>query len=109
LLTDAFELLPTAKQLCGSGHDTAFSVAAVVPDGLGLASNPQTLPFQCATNVLVFGAWNQAPTAKQLCGSGHATPYKAVDVAGDGFGLSWIPQFVPFQCCTKLLVPPEVV
>jgi hypothetical protein len=88
------------------GHDTLFRLlpyAFVGPVALGLDMMDQLVPFQRSTNVLVVVPSNERPTAKQVVGLGHDTPFRTLSAAPVGLGLVTMDQLVPFQRSANVL------
>ena len=67
---------PTAKQLAGLVHVTPKRALSWLGDVLGLATMDHTLPFQDSMSVCLLGPLEELPTAKQLVGLVHATPWR---------------------------------
>jgi hypothetical protein len=65
---------PTAKQLVVVAHDTPFKKLSEAPAAFGLATIDHFVPSQRSVSVRLPALVRLTPTAKQLVGSGHATP-----------------------------------
>ena len=90
--------VPTAMQLVGLTHDTPLRIVDVAPTGLGLGTIDQLVPFHRSIKVFVVVLVEYEPTAKQLEGVAHDTPFNfATMLAGSTAGLGSTDQAVPFQ------------
>ena len=84
-----------------AGQVTPLKTVPVDPEGVGLVTIDQLVPFQRSITVTVFAAVVADPTAKQFVVLVHATPLKTVPVAAAGFGLATTDQLVPFHRSTS--------
>ena len=91
-------------QLVVVGHDTLLRLGSVSPLGLGVATIDQVVPFQRSANVFPVEPTKESPTALQLVGLGHETPFSPLNVAPLGLGLATIDQAVPFQRSVNVLL-----
>ena len=69
-----------------------------MPEGLGLGTTLQALPFQCSMRVLL----KSLPTAQALVADVAATPSRAS--VPEGLGLGTTSQALPFQCSIRVLL-----
>jgi len=76
-------------------QESAPSLAAVAPAGLGTAWIAQLVPFQRSTN----GRRPPpvVPTAMQRLLDGQDTPASSLSDPPPGSGIAWIAQLVPFH------------
>jgi hypothetical protein len=89
-------------------HDTPDSWLCDAPDGFGVATIVQLVPFQRSTNVRLTLELVKPPTAKQLVALVHDTAVRSLDDAPDGFGLATTVQLVPFQRSTNVRPKPAL-
>jgi hypothetical protein len=94
-----FEDEPAVKQLIALAHDTPESELDD-PDGPGLATIDQFLPFHCSIRAEPFA--DGPPTAAQLFALVQDTLSRRLTVAFDGLGLGTTDQVVPFHRSTSV-------
>ena len=101
--------VPTAMHIPVPAHATPDHFGTVAPGGVGLVTIDHAVPFQRSIKVVWVVPVFVDPTAKQVVGSGHATAWRALVVAPDGFGLVTIDHAVPFHRSMSVLVVEPVV
>ena len=102
--------MPTAKQFVALEHETLCRTVEVAPAGFPLGTIDQFVPFHRSIKLFVVVLVDDDPTAKQLVGLAHETPFSvATMIAGSMLGLGRLTHALPFHRSNtgRVTAPPK--
>jgi hypothetical protein len=97
-------VFPTAKQDVAAMQEMPARPLELAPDGFGLVTMFQLVPFHRSTSVEVLPV-EDAPTAKQFDAPVHDTPWRKLPSVPARFGLATMVQLTPFHRSTSVWPP----